>query len=73
MFSEGAYYVGIKTFNSLPISLKIISDKKEKIEVALKRYLITHTFNPVDKFLQFKRIDNLLEFIVPLLDKLSLT
>jgi hypothetical protein len=54
MFSEVAYYASIKTFNSLGISLSVISDKKERIKVALKRYLNTHTYS-VDESLWFKK------------------
>jgi hypothetical protein len=54
-FQKGAYYADIKIFNSLPPSLKTISDKKEKFKVALKRYLNTHTFYSVEEFLQFKK------------------
>jgi hypothetical protein len=54
-FHKGACYTGIRIFNSLPPSLRIISDKKEKFKAALKRYLITHTFYSVDEFLQFKK------------------
>jgi hypothetical protein len=53
-FQKCAYYAGIKTFNSVPPSLKTVSDKKETFKVALKRYLNTHTFYSVDEFLQFK-------------------
>jgi hypothetical protein len=40
-FQKGAYYAGIKIFNSLPPSLKTISERNEKFKVALKRYLNT--------------------------------
>jgi hypothetical protein len=58
MMQKRAYYAGIKIFNSLPPSLKIISDKKEKFKVALKGYLNTHTFYSVKEFLQFKKDSN---------------
>jgi hypothetical protein len=35
-FQKGAYCAGIKIFNSLPSSLKTISDKKDKFKLALK-------------------------------------
>jgi hypothetical protein len=41
-FQKGAYYAGIKIFNTLSPSLKTISDKKEIFKLALKRYLNTH-------------------------------
>jgi hypothetical protein len=64
MFQKGAHYAGIKIFNSLPPSLKTISDKKEIFKIALKRYLNTHTFYSVDEFLQFKEASILLGVIV---------
>jgi hypothetical protein len=54
-FQKGAYCAGIKIFNSLPPSLRSISDKKEKFKVALKIYLNIHIFYSVDEFMQFKK------------------
>jgi hypothetical protein len=50
---ESAYYAGIKMFNNLPSSDTSLIHKKEQFEVALKRYLITHSFYSVDEFLTF--------------------
>jgi hypothetical protein len=50
---ESAYYAGIKMFNSLPSSLTSLIHKKKHFKVALKRYLITHSFYSVDEFLMF--------------------
>jgi predicted peroxiredoxin len=52
-FQKSAYYAGIKIFNSLPSSLTSLINKKAEFEVALKRYLITHSFYSVDEFLMF--------------------
>jgi hypothetical protein len=52
-FQKSAYYAGIKIFNSIPPSLTSLVNKKAQFEVALKRYLITHSFYPVDEFLMF--------------------
>jgi hypothetical protein len=54
-FQKSAYCADIKIFNSLPPSLKTVLDKKDKIKVALKRYLNAHSFYSVDEFLQFKK------------------
>jgi hypothetical protein len=50
---KSAYYAGIKVLSNLPPSLTIIVNKKEQFKVALKRYLITHTFYFVDEFVIF--------------------
>jgi hypothetical protein len=43
-FQKSAYYAGINIFNSLPSSLTGLINKKAQFKVALKRYLITHSF-----------------------------
>jgi hypothetical protein len=48
------YYSGIKIFNNLPSSLKSLTNEKAEFKVALKRYLNTHSFYSVDKFLLSK-------------------
>jgi hypothetical protein len=48
-FQKSAYYAGIKIFDSLPS----LVNKKARFKVALKRYLITHSFYSVDEFLMF--------------------
>ena len=48
-FQKNAFYAGIKIFNSLPCSLKILMTEKTKFKAILERYLNTH-FNSVDKF-----------------------
>jgi hypothetical protein len=52
-FQRSAYYAGIKNFNSLPSSLTRLIHKKKQFKVALKRYLITHSFYSVDEFVMF--------------------
>jgi hypothetical protein len=52
-FQKSAYYAGIKIFNSLPSSLTSLIHKKEQFKVALKGYLITHSFYSVDEFVVF--------------------
>jgi hypothetical protein len=43
-FQQSAYFAGIKIFNSLPSSLTSLINKKARIKIVLKRYLITHCF-----------------------------
>jgi hypothetical protein len=52
-FQKSAYYAGINIFNSLPSSHTSLIHKKEQFKVALKRYLITHSFFSVDEFVMF--------------------
>jgi hypothetical protein len=52
-FQKSAYYAGIKIFNSLLSSLTRLVNKKAQFKVALKRYLITHSFYSVHEFLMF--------------------
>jgi formate/nitrite transporter FocA (FNT family) len=44
------YYSGIKIFNSLPKAIKDISSKPKKFKIALKHYLLTHSFYSLDEF-----------------------
>jgi hypothetical protein len=46
-----AYYAGIKIFNSLPSNITALIDKQAQFKVALKRYLITHSFYSVEEFM----------------------
>jgi hypothetical protein len=52
-FQKGAYYAGIKIFNSLPSSLTSLVNKMAQFKVALKTYLITHPFCSVAELLMF--------------------
>jgi hypothetical protein len=47
-FQKSAYYAIIQIFNSLKSSLTSIINKEQQFKVALKTYLITHTFYSVD-------------------------
>jgi hypothetical protein len=51
-FQKSAFYAGIK-ISSLPSSDTSLIHKKEQFKVALKRYLITHSFYSVDEFVVF--------------------
>jgi hypothetical protein len=40
IYQKGVYYMGIKTYNLLPSSLKDLLNKKQQFKLALKRYLL---------------------------------
>jgi hypothetical protein len=50
MYQKGVYYPGIKIFNGLPKAIKDISSKPKKFKIALKLYLLTHSFYSLDEF-----------------------
>jgi len=50
MYQKGVYYSGIKIFNSLPKAIKDISSKPKKSKIALKHYLLKHSFYGLDEF-----------------------
>jgi hypothetical protein len=49
-FQKSTLYDGIRIYSSLPHSLTSLQNEKAKFKVALKRYLITHSFYSVDEF-----------------------
>jgi hypothetical protein len=53
LFQKGVQYSGSKIFNHLPSSIKDLSNDVKSFKVALKNFLLTHTFYTVDEF--FKR------------------
>jgi hypothetical protein len=53
-FQKSTYYSGIKIFNNLSYSLKSLMNEKARFKVALKRYLNTHSFYSVEKFVVSK-------------------
>jgi hypothetical protein len=50
MYQKGVYYSGIKIFNGLPQAIKDISSMPKKFKIALKHYLLTHSFYSLDEF-----------------------
>jgi len=48
MYQKGVYSSGIKIFNSLPKAIKDISRRPKKFKIALKHYLLTHSFYSLD-------------------------
>ena len=48
LFQKGVQYSGSKIFNHLPSSIKDLSNDVKSFKVALKNFLLTHTFYTVD-------------------------
>jgi hypothetical protein len=44
-YQEGAYYAGIKLFNSLPDSIKRLNHTVKLFKPALKDYLLSHSYS----------------------------
>ena len=57
-FQKGAFYAGIKIFDSSPCSLTILKNEKAKFKVALRKYLNTHSFFLKMNLLYVKMISN---------------
>jgi hypothetical protein len=51
MYQKGVLYSGIKAFNAHPTSITAISSNPKKFKVALKCYLLSHSFYSADEFL----------------------
>ena len=43
-YKKGVYYSGIKTFNSLPRSIKKLAENMKKFKLTLKKFLLTGVF-----------------------------
>jgi len=50
IYQRRVFYSGIKDFNALPSPIKDISGNPKKFKVALKHYLLTHSFYNLDEF-----------------------
>jgi len=50
MYQKGVLYSGIKVYNALPVTLKDISSNPKQFKVALKRYLLPHSFYCLHEF-----------------------
>jgi hypothetical protein len=49
-YQKGVYNLGIGIFNGNPKAIKDISNKPKKFKIALKHYLLTHSFYSLDEF-----------------------
>jgi hypothetical protein len=50
-FQKSTFYDGIKIFNSLPPSVTVLKNEKAKFQAALRKYIHTHSFYPVDEYM----------------------
>jgi hypothetical protein len=51
-YSKGAYIAGIKVFNHLPLSLKMLATDTTSFKTALKRFLYHHSFYSMKEYYQ---------------------
>ena len=49
IYQKGAYYLGIKFFNNLPLEIKIVNGNQKKFKIALKELLNTYSFYTVEE------------------------
>jgi hypothetical protein len=50
MYQKGVYYSGIKIFNALSKAIKDVSSKPNKFKIALKHFLLEHSFYTLNLF-----------------------
>jgi hypothetical protein len=55
-YQKGAYYEGIKLFNTLPASTKSLNNDIKVFKLALKDYLLSHSPAVQKNLLQLKMI-----------------
>jgi hypothetical protein len=53
VFQRGAYFVGIKLFNHLPINIKCLSNEIELFKPALKRFLLLQPFYSLEDYFNY--------------------
>jgi len=51
IYQKGAYYLGIKIFNNLPLEIKIVADNQKKFKRELKNFLYTYSFYTMEQYL----------------------
>jgi len=51
VYQKGAYYLGIKIFNNLPLEIKNVAGNQKKFKIALKKILHTYSFYTVEEYL----------------------
>jgi len=50
IYQKGAYYIGIRVFNSLPPQIRELSHKRHHFRHILKEFLFTHSFYTLDEY-----------------------
>jgi len=54
-YQKGAYYYGIKVFNSLPSQIKDLSANKNQFRCALESFLYSHSFYTLDEYFSYNK------------------
>jgi hypothetical protein len=50
IYQKGAYYLGIKIFNNLPLEIKNVAGNQKKFKIALKKFLYTYSFYTIEEY-----------------------
>jgi len=53
-YQKGVHYVGIRIFNHLPTSIKIIVNETKEFKKTLKRFLLANPFYSMDELFNYK-------------------
>jgi hypothetical protein len=51
IYQEGAYYLGIKIFNNLPLGTKNFAGNQKKFKIALKKFLYSYSLYTMEEYL----------------------
>jgi hypothetical protein len=51
MYKRGVFYSSIKIFNSLPPCVLKLKQETPKFQIALREYILAHTFYSLNEFL----------------------
>jgi hypothetical protein len=54
-YQKGVYFTGINVFNSLPQSIKNLSNDTKQFKSELKNYLHAHSFYSIDEYFSVNR------------------
>jgi hypothetical protein len=55
IYKKGAYYLGIKIFNNLPLEMTNVAGNQKKFKIPLKKFLYSYSFYAVEEYAsQFK-------------------
>jgi len=51
IYQKGAYYLGIKIFNNLPLEIKNVAGNPNKFKISLKKFLLAYLFYTIEEYL----------------------
>jgi hypothetical protein len=49
-YQKGAYYLGIKIFNNVPMEIKNVAGNYKKFKIALKKFLYAYSFYTLEEY-----------------------